>query len=263
MKGERFTAEEELGLSPPRRPQAPPLPFRLDGYGTIVADPPWLYRDLGSRFAPDYVGMPTAEIAALPVDQLVADRGYLFEWATSSHLADALEVMRAWGFRYVSSMVWVKTTRPKPEPHWRRMVEQLVDLVREPSTPRASAESACEASMIAAWSLGRGGAQRPRIGGGHHVRLAHEFVLIGERGGHTGLVRDVPSVVFAPAPAARPGQRRAHSAKPDEFMRIFERLAPGPRIELFARRPLEGWTVWGLESGGEAATDAARPAEVA
>src|SRR5207245_9511225 len=32
----------------------------------------------------------------------------LFLWATATKLHDALEVMRAWGFTYVSSLVWVK-----------------------------------------------------------------------------------------------------------------------------------------------------------
>ena len=38
-----------------------------------------------------------------------------------------------------------------------------------------------------------------------------------------------------------------HSEKPDEVYRRIERLYPAPRLELFARKPREGWTVWGDE----------------
>jgi N6-adenosine-specific RNA methylase IME4 len=38
-----------------------------------------------------------------------------------------------------------------------------------------------------------------------------------------------------------------HSEKPDEVYRRIERLYPGPYLELFARKPRDGWTVWGNE----------------
>ena len=42
-------------------------------------------------------------------------------------------------------------------------------------------------------------------------------------------------------------KRGRHSAKPEAFQDIVERVSPGPRIELFARRARPGWTVWGNE----------------
>lgn len=41
--------------------------------------------------------------------------------------------------------------------------------------------------------------------------------------------------------------RREHSVKPDEFFAMVERVSPGPHLELFSRRPRQGWTVWGNE----------------
>lgn len=41
--------------------------------------------------------------------------------------------------------------------------------------------------------------------------------------------------------------RGSHSAKPDAFQDMVETVSPGPYLELFARRPREGWTVWGNE----------------
>ncbi len=38
-----------------------------------------------------------------------------------------------------------------------------------------------------------------------------------------------------------------HSVKPDAFYETVERMSPGPRADLFARKPREGWSVWGDE----------------
>jgi len=38
-----------------------------------------------------------------------------------------------------------------------------------------------------------------------------------------------------------------HSQKPEAFQDEIERVSPGPRLELFARRARPGWTVWGNE----------------
>ena len=44
--------------------------------------------------------------------------------------------------------------------------------------------------------------------------------------------------------------RTEHSAKPDEAYSYIERLSPGPRIDLFARRARPGWDVWGTQAPG-------------
>jgi N6-adenosine-specific RNA methylase IME4 len=53
------------------------------------------------------------------------------------------------------------------------------------------------------------------------------------------MAEDVHQVVIAPV--------GAHSEKPDEVYRRIERLYGGPRLELFARKPRDGWTTWGDE----------------
>jgi N6-adenosine-specific RNA methylase IME4 len=42
-------------------------------------------------------------------------------------------------------------------------------------------------------------------------------------------------------------KRGRHSAKPEAFQDMVEKVSPGPRLELFARRARPGWTVWGNE----------------
>jgi len=66
-----------------------------------------------------------------------------------------------------------------------------------------------------------------------------EFVLLATRGHPLRLAADMHQVIFAPV-----GE---HSEKPDEAYRRMERLYPGPYLELFARRPRDGWTTWGNE----------------
>ena len=38
-----------------------------------------------------------------------------------------------------------------------------------------------------------------------------------------------------------------HSVKPDIFYERLREVSPGPRLELFARKPREGFQVWGHE----------------
>ena len=47
--------------------------------------------------------------------------------------------------------------------------------------------------------------------------------------------------------------RGRHSAKPDAFLDLVERVSPGPRLELFCRRPRFGWDTWGKGYEGQVA----------
>lgn len=43
-------------------------------------------------------------------------------------------------------------------------------------------------------------------------------------------------------------KRGEHSAKPEAFLDMVERVSPAPRLEMFARRNRLGWDTWGNES---------------
>ncbi len=95
---------------------APFWPFghlRMFGYGAILADPPWYFRNFsaaGEEKNPvaHYDCMDTAAIAALPVSQLAAPDCALFMWATAPMLPDAIALMKAWGFTFKSAGAWAK-----------------------------------------------------------------------------------------------------------------------------------------------------------
>jgi N6-adenosine-specific RNA methylase IME4 len=76
-------------------------------------------------------------------------------------------------------------------------------------------------------------------GQGHATRANSEVCLLATRGSPRRLSMDVHSSIIAPV--------GDHSEKPDEVYRRIERLYPGPYLELFARRPREGWKTWGDE----------------
>jgi N6-adenosine-specific RNA methylase IME4 len=161
----------------------------LPGFGTIYADPPWIYGNQSTRGATGdhYVGLTVDEICALPVTKLAAADSHLHLWTTNAFLFDSKRVLEAWGFTYKSCYIWVK----------------------------------------------------PQIGMGNYWRVSHEFLLLGVRG----------ALVFEDHTLRSWGEfkRSQHSAKPERIRDLIHRASPGPRLELFARRAVEGWTCWGNE----------------
>jgi N6-adenosine-specific RNA methylase IME4 len=84
-------------------------------------------------------------------------------------------------------------------------------------------------------------------GVGFYFRNVTEIILFGVRGSMRTL-----------APARRQvnmieSRKREHSRKPDEQYQLIESCSPGPYLEMFARHPRPGWTVWGDEAATEIA----------
>ena len=92
-------------------------PGAFDGpYAVVYADPPWRFRIPGGEHAPEnhYETIPTEEICALkifdrPASELALPDAILFVWVPPClFYPDAIRVVEAWGFRYVTHMVWIK-----------------------------------------------------------------------------------------------------------------------------------------------------------
>lgn len=81
-------------------------------YKTIYVDPPWMERGGGKiKRGADrhYKLMTTKEIMQLPVAELADDNCHLYLWVTNNFLPDALKVITAWGFRYITTKHGLKT----------------------------------------------------------------------------------------------------------------------------------------------------------
>ena len=80
-------------------------------YQTIYADPPWNESGGGKiKRGADrhYSLMKTKDIIALPVPEIANDNCHLYLWVTNNFLKDGLAVMGEWGFRYITTITWMK-----------------------------------------------------------------------------------------------------------------------------------------------------------
>ena len=103
---------------------------QINIYKTIYADPPWMESGGGKiKRGADrhYTLMKTQDIASLPVSQLASPAGcHLYLWATNNFLKDALNVMEAWGFRYITMITWLKDGSPGLGQYFRGLTEHCL-----------------------------------------------------------------------------------------------------------------------------------------
>ncbi|WP_186033236.1 MT-A70 family methyltransferase [Burkholderia gladioli] len=91
-----------------------PLPKVVGGFSTVLADPPWRFSNRTGKVAPEhrrldrYSTMSLESIMELDVKAVLAPNAHLYLWVPNALLPDGLKVMEAWGFRYVSNIVWAK-----------------------------------------------------------------------------------------------------------------------------------------------------------
>ena len=90
-------------------------------YKIIYADPPWKY---GSKSAVNnstgaeakkleehYPQMSLKELCNMDIESIADSDCALFMWVTDSHLNEAIEVYKAWGFKFKTiAFNWIKTT---------------------------------------------------------------------------------------------------------------------------------------------------------
>lgn len=184
-------------------PAPPPLPTIEGGFKTLLADPPWRFTNRTGKVAPEhrrldrYSTMTMEDICSLRVADITAANAHLYLWVPNALLPDGLRVMEAWGFRYVSNIIWAKRRRD-------------------------------------------GGPDGRGVG--FYFRNVTEILLFGVRGSMRTLQPARRQVNMIET------RKREHSRKPDEQYPLIESCSPGPYLELFARHPEPGWTVWGDEA---------------
>jgi N6-adenosine-specific RNA methylase IME4 len=77
----------------------PPLPMIVAR--AAMVDSPWRWQAWsakGEGRAPRYKTLTVADLATLPLKDVMAKKSSFFMWTISSHLALSIELMKAWGF---------------------------------------------------------------------------------------------------------------------------------------------------------------------
>lgn len=80
---------------------------------------------------------------------------------------------------------------------------------------------------------------KPRLGLGNFLRNCTEHMFLGVKGKLPVQFKGQMNWGFFPL--------QDHSHKPEEVHKVIERVSPGPYLEMFARRPMPGWDIWGNE----------------
>lgn len=87
------------------------IQFPESKYKTIYADPPWPERGGGKiKCGTDrhYSLMSIKDILALPVKNIADDNAHIYIWVTNNYMQEGLDVMKAWGFNYKTTITWAK-----------------------------------------------------------------------------------------------------------------------------------------------------------
>lgn len=207
-------------------------------YDIICADPCWtfsdklLMSDVKRGAESQYSVLTTDEIKKLNVKNIVADDAVLALWVPSSIIQDGLDTMKAWGFRYVQSHIWIKI-KNKP-------FENISKQMRKASRNKLNIEDTVN-NIIESFNFN----SMLMMGMGRTFRNVHEICLIGVRGKIYSKLKNKSqrSVHF--------DINKKHSAKPEKLQEMLELMFPDEnlkKLEMFARRVRPDWVCVGWES---------------
>ena len=183
----------------------------MTAYKLILADPPWSYRNGGNGAAANhYPTMTTGNLLKLPVNRLAAPDAVLLLWATWPMLPDAMSLIDAWGFTYVTGLPWVKIAAPP-------VVDQD-GLTARPSYGTGIWVRGCSEPIL----IARRGKARPATG--NYVGLLCERLQHSRKPDN---IYELAEGLLPLAPAAEPPRH----------------------LEMFARRRRPGWDAFGHIEG--------------
>lgn len=203
----------------------------------IYADPPWSYsQSVGNGVLKRkdgtfiYPSMSIKDLCNLgpEIERISKEDAALFVWATMPLIAEALDLIKAWGFKYKTCFVnWVKTTKDGDRPAFG--VGYYT---------RSNAELCLVAIKGKIASYKRLLPDETERGASKMSSVVHEDDPNVRVNFLTQLEDSSTPVVMTP--------RREHSRKPEIVREMITRLLGDlPRVELFARETVPGWAVMG------------------
>jgi N6-adenosine-specific RNA methylase IME4 len=114
----------------------PHIETAIAKYSALLLDPPWDFRCYSDKgitnrsAATKYKVAPLDQLKQLPIGDYAAKHCVMFMWIIDSHLEQAIDLMKAYGFVYKTvAFVWVKTTNAGQPVmsmgHWTRKGVEL------------------------------------------------------------------------------------------------------------------------------------------
>lgn len=207
-------------------------------FKTAIIDPPWPYEAASKNNKlsgyvtqegnDQYPTLTIEDLKNLPVsDVMDQDEAYVFLWTTSPFIPDALEILKAWNFKYVTTLCWYKNTGLGVG-FWFRGCHELVLVAKRAKGPSIRTG---EKSVFS--TIEDGAFESKRLRHSAKPPILHE--LIEER-------RDPYTF-----------ERKRKDAEGKEIISQGETPAsfPGPYIEIFSRLDRPGWTMLGNEAPGD------------
>jgi N6-adenosine-specific RNA methylase IME4 len=208
----------------------------LEKFSLLYVDPPWSYRDKGNAgkrgASHKYKCLKVKDLCALPVGEIAAKDSLLAMWWVPPMPSEAIEVMKAWGFRMANmkGLTWRKV----PDPDFVKQAERIARAVRGLSY---SERYRVVKELLIKFQ------PKESFGLGHYTRGNSECVLFAVKGHPKIVDHGIKQILNSPM--------LAHSHKPPEARRRLERLmGTVPRIELFATSKTPGWRAEGFEIDG-------------
>ena len=105
------------------------IPFPNKKYDIIYADPAWYFKSYSSKgerrnATQHYDCMSINDICNLPISNISKNDCVLFIWVIDPMLPQALEVIKAWGFKYKTvAFTWVKKKQTRRIFYWTRLLD--------------------------------------------------------------------------------------------------------------------------------------------
>jgi len=216
-------------------------------FQVIVADPPWSFSDrlnmsdVKRGAEAQYKTMSSKLLSEMKVKEISDSEGAVLAlWVPSSLLQSGLDVMNAWGFEHKQTYVWVKTKK-EIFLDFRKWIKKHVLKHPQVVYDKFAYDRGINAILKSFNNIVLYGVLA--FGMGRLFRQTHELCLIGinNKGIYKRLKnKSQRSVSFC--------QNYKHSKKPDNLQKSLELMFPDAnKIELFARRELDGWVCIGDE----------------
>lgn len=199
------------------------------GFSVVVNDIPWPDTTGNDPTAPDarnpskyYDVMTIERIKAIPMKKLSSKNGVMIMWTTGAHMANAIDIGRAWGYHFAGMFqTWVKTAKGGTQQAMNTGFLTRVD---------------CEYMLY--WRAKKSGKLPTKDDRPRNIKQVY-------------IDNDLSPLMWYLNGATK-SDRGEHSEKPPIFYEHITKIFKPPYVDVFARRyhNIDGWLSVGNELDG-------------